>query len=377
MINGYRIKQARELTCLSQIDLAAKLEVTQSTIAQIEGGRFQPSDELVEAFAMQLGFPIAFFTQDDPPHFPQGSLLFRAHKNLSALQMAEAHRYGQLIYEISLKLSKRVKNKTPLRLPQLADDLTNPIEAAQLTRDTLGLSHDMPIPHFIRAVEQIGISVFSLPTHLEGRDAYSLWTRFPTLWTSQELTRPIMVLSRGAPGDRLRFSVAHELGHLVMHQSIRGTSKALEDEADIFAAELLMPETTAREKILPPVTITSLAMLKPQWGISIQALLMRARDLEIITYSQYRYLYDRIRHYNWKEHEPVEIVPEKPRALRQMVEMIYGTSIDYQRLAADLCLSPHFLRRLIESYATKTEFANRTVVPEGETNKLLQLRRKS
>lgn len=374
MINGYRIRQARELLRLNQADLAEKLGVTQSTIAQIEGGRFQPSEELVEALTMQLGYPLAFFTQDDPPHFPQGSMLWRAHSGLSALEKAEAHRYGQLIYEISLKLSKHVKNKTPLRLPQLAEEPTSPVIAAQLTRDVLGLSPDMPIPHLVRAMEQIGVLVFPLPTHLEGRDAYSLWNRFPTLWTTQELTRPIIVLSGGVPGDRLRFSLAHELGHLVMHQSIQGASSALEDEAQQFAAEILMPETAAREKILPPVTISSLVALKPQWGMSIQALLLRARDLEIISYRQYRTLYDRIRHYDWQEHEPVEIVPEKPRALRQMIEMVYGSQIDYMRLAADLCISPYFMRRLVQAFATKEEFTMRTITPGDGTDNSSHIR---
>jgi Zn-dependent peptidase ImmA (M78 family)/transcriptional regulator with XRE-family HTH domain len=375
MINGYRVRQARELSRLTQAELADAIDVAQSTIAHIEGARFQPSDEIVKSIAAHLGFPVSFFTQDDPPNFPLGSLLFRAHSvNLPALEKAEAHRYGQLIYEISVKLSQRVRNKTPLRLPQLADEPTDPLTAAHVTRDVLGISPDAPIPHLVRAVEQIGVLVFALPTRLEGRDAFSLWTRFATLWATPEVTRPVVLLSSGVPGDRLRFSVAHELGHLVMHQAIHGTSHALEEEADTFAAELLMPQDAARARILPPVTLTSLAALKPVWGISVQALLLRAKELEIMTYRQYRYLWDRLRSYGWDQHEPVDIVQEKPRALRQMMEMAFGLPIDYQWLASELHVTPHFARSIVEAHATREEFTMRTTTPAGEVNKVIRLR---
>jgi len=368
MINGYRVRLARELSCLTQSDMADEIGVTQSAIAQIESGRFQPSVDVVDALSARLGFPATFFSLDDPPHFPSGSLLFRAHANLSSSEKAEAERYGQIVYEASITLGKRVKNKTPLRLPQLDEEPTDIVTAAQLTRDALSMSPDMPIPHLIRAVEQIGVLVFAIPVHLPKREAYSLWSRVKTLWSSSELMRPVIVVFAGVPGDRLRFSVAHELGHLVMHQAIRGVSHELEKDADKFAVELLMPSEAMTQEILAPVTINSLASLKARWGVSIKSLLRRAKELDVISDRQYRYLRERMAQYGWERQEPYELVSEKPRALRQMAEMIYGQPIDYQRLASELRLTPHFTKRIIEAYATKEESFTRISMREENTS---------
>lgn len=373
MINGYRVRQAREVSCLTQVELAEQIGLAQSTIAHIESGRFQPSEDVVSALSIHLGFPVGFFSQEDPPQFPLGSLLFRAHSSLTAAQKAEAHRYGQILHEVSLRLGRLVKNKTPLRLPQLSDEPLKPASAAQLTRDALGLSPDMPIPHLVKAVEQVGVQVFALPTHLDGRDAYSLWSRFPTLWMT-EITRPMIVLSSGVPGDRLRFSVAHEIGHLVMHQALQGTSSALEEEANRFAAELLMPETVMKERVQPPVTLVGLAAMKAQWGVSIQSLIRRAQELEIIKKDQGQYLFKRLHHYHWADHEPVDILPEKPRALRQMAEIAFGPDIEFSRLAEYLHLTPTFVRRIMQAHATREEYVMRTIVRKEDETNLLHLR---
>src|SRR5713101_4175035 len=106
MINGYRIRQVRELARLTQAELAEAVEITQSTIAQIESGRFLPSDSLIEAIASRLGFPVSFFQREDPPNFPLGSLLFRSHVNIAAVEKAEISRLGQMEFEMSQVMGK-------------------------------------------------------------------------------------------------------------------------------------------------------------------------------------------------------------------------------------------------------------------------------
>jgi len=68
-----------------------------------------------------------------------------------------------------------------------------------------------------------------------------------------------------------------------MHQTIRDDLSEIERDANLFAAELLMPETAMRQEIVSPVTLPSLAAMKPRWRVSIQALIRRAYELEIIT----------------------------------------------------------------------------------------------
>jgi Zn-dependent peptidase ImmA (M78 family)/DNA-binding XRE family transcriptional regulator len=374
MINGYRIRQARELARLTQTQLAESVEITQSTIAQIESGRFLPSEALIEAIASRLGFPVSFFEKEDPPNFPLGSLLFRSHVNIAAADRDEVYRLGQLEFEILTALAKRVRNKIVLRLPQLSDEPIGIITAAEHTRNALGLSLDVAIPHLVRVVEQSGTIVLMLPAHFATCDAFSLWANVPSSQTAYEVKKPLVVLSGETPGDRLRSSLAHELGHLVLHQAIKGTSRELEEEANRFAAELLLPEVVMRKEITTPVTLTSLSRLKPVWGVSIQMLIRRARDLQIITDRQYKYLFKQVADHGWRTQEPIALKVERPRALRQMAEIAYGAPgkpVNYHLLAHDIGMYPHFVKRLVDTYATQEDYRIPTVKKRDEVDETL------
>lgn len=369
MINGARIRQAREWNRLTQAELATKIEIAQTTIGHLESGRFQPSADVVRALSDHLGVPPAFFERDDPPQFPEGSLRFRGHADLALVDKREAQRYAEIVFEAYTIMMKRVRNKIRLSLPQLSDEPIGVIEAARLTRAQLGVSPDTPIPHLFRLLEESGILVFALPLRLDGRDAYSLWTGTTGLWSVSPARYPVIVLSGGLPTDRLRLSGAHELGHLVLHQVVRGTAKECEKEAYAFAAEFLMPEDVMREQLIPPITLTALAILKMRWRVSIQALIVRAHELGIITKRQYTYLYEQLRGRGWKTEEPVELPPEKPRALARMAEVVYGvngSAIDYQRFAADMGQYPLTIKRIMAPYATKEEFTTRSGSPPNE-----------
>jgi Zn-dependent peptidase ImmA (M78 family) len=175
----------------------------------------------------------------------------------------------------------------------------------------------------------------ALPVELEKREPYSLWT-------GADLEKPVIVVADGSLGDRLRLSIAYELGHLVMHLAPKGDLKTIKREAYRFAGELLMLEQGMRDELLPPVTLTSLATLKSRWGVSMGALAQRARDLEIITPRQFTYyLHKQLSKRGWHSNEPPNLaVPiERPRAVRKMAELLYGSPIDYKRLASDTNLT--------------------------------------
>ena len=107
------------------------------------------------------------------------------------------------------------------------------------------------------------------------------------------------------------------------------------------------------QEITTPVTITSISRLKPRWGVSIQALIRRARDLGMVSQRQYRYLFEQLSTRGWRMREPsnLDIPVEKPRALRKMIELLYGGPIDYGKLASDVNLTKQFLRESIDAHA--------------------------
>lgn len=346
MINGERVRQSREMRALTQTALADRVGVSQPYIAQVESGYIQPTKEVLEAIALQTGFPPAFFRQESSTNFPEGSLLFRARRSITATQRAQAHQYARTIFE-SVEMMAEELDVVPITLPRSSD---GPKAAAQDARAALGLAPDIPIPNLIRTVERGGVLVIALPVALEKRDAYSLWA-------GDRGQKPVIVVAGDAPGDRLRFSVAHELGHLILHREHGESEKEMDGEADCFASEFLLPEEPMRHELLPPITLTGLAQLKPRWKVSIQALIRRARDLEIITERQYKYLFQKLSKFGWRKQEPANLaVPvEKPRAIRQMAELLYGKPIDSRRLAEDTKLTEQFVKEVMGPYREADE----------------------
>jgi Zn-dependent peptidase ImmA (M78 family)/transcriptional regulator with XRE-family HTH domain len=342
MINGERIRQARELKGFTQGQLAERLGLTQGAIAHFENNLRQPTDETMEAIALQTGLPLTFFRKSSVADFPIGSLLYRKRATMSATTKARTYRYGQVMFELAQEMAKRIDGP-PVRFPRV--DVA-PREAARMTRTALGLSPDTPIKNLILTLERAGVIVLELPIPMDGGDAFSVWA-------GGNLDRPVIIVSGDVPGDRLRLSVGHESGHLAMHQAPKDTPTVMEQEAFAYGAELLMPEAAMRQEIIPPITLTSLAELKPRWGVSIQALARRASDLEIISKRQYHYLFEQIGARGWRKQEPVNLdVPkERPRALRKMAELLYGPAIDHSKLAADMGLSTQIVRQIMDVHA--------------------------
>ena len=126
-------------------------------------------------------------------------------------------------------------------------------------------------------------------------------------------------VNEGLPTDRERLSLCHELGHLVMHDV---PTPSMEDEANKFAAEFLMPEREISPH-LDRITIDRLAALKPYWRVSMAALLLRATDLRKVPANKKQYLWMQMAPY--RRQEPVEIAPEQPSVLREIFELYRDT----------------------------------------------------
>ncbi len=346
MFNGDRLRQVRELRGLTQEELAQRVRVSQPLIAQYEAGNKQPSEPTLASISLQTGFPPSFFRRPTVVDFSVGSLLFRAARKMTATDKGIAHQFGRTAYEIANDMAQRLK-LPDVRLHRLRVD---PISAAQMTRAAFSLSPDTPIPNLVQLVERAGVLVLMLPIDIEDGDAYSTW-----VGTNDD--KPTIVLSGNAPAHRQRLSVAHELAHLVLHP--RGTKAQMEVEAWTYGREFLIPRDVMKRKMQPPVTLTKLAAMKTEWGMSMNALLLYADRLRIVTKRQYQALHGQLRERGWDKGEPpnLETPVEKPRAVRKMAELMYGKPIDYQRLATDANLTVQFARQLIEVYASREETA--------------------
>jgi Zn-dependent peptidase ImmA (M78 family)/transcriptional regulator with XRE-family HTH domain len=343
VITPARLRQARELRGLTQTALARQVGVHPSAIAQLETGRIQPSPAALDALSRATGFPPAFFTRPSGPPLPPGSLRFRARAAMTARQRRQAWAYAQLLYELMATMVAQTEYPAP-RLPRLDRD---PVAAAAVTRQALGLPPDQPIGPLIRTLERHGVWVLAIPMPLPRRDACSAWA-------GGDGATPVIVVAATPAGDRRRFSVAHELGHLVLHHTPEGTPHALEQQADAFAEAFLLPSAAMRAELVPPITLTTLADLKVRWGVSLQALIRRAHTLDLLTPSQYRSVSAQLGARGWRTQEPITVPVERPRALRQLAELLYGLPIDDVALAHATGQGPSFVQGLLEAHAPGT-----------------------
>lgn len=343
MVNGYRIKQVREIKGWTQKELANRVGVKQAAISQIESGLIQASEEMVQRIVLQTGFPLSFFKQPQNIDFPKGSLLYRARASMTLQECNKALQHAKILFEIIKQMEKTI---VPIKsnVPRLEED---PISCAIKTRSLFSLSPDTPIDNLIHIFEKNGIIVLALPITLNRIDAFSAWVDSPT-------RRPVIAISKNvAHGDRLRFSLAHELGHLVMHQSMTGAIRQIEHEADKFAGEFLAPNESLDIEIQKPVTLSCLIPLKARWKVSIQCLIRRAYEINKINSNQYQYLNIQVSKLGYRIDEPVKITTEKPRFMGQMAEKNYGIPINYNKLGFDTNLPIPLVRDILESHAIK------------------------
>ena len=339
MIQSYRFKQARELRALTQIEIATALGVDQSLVSLIERGLSTPRPDYVSALALHLKLPSAFFHKPVLYQFPVGSLAYRKLARLSRTLEIQCHQYADVLFELAESLLARV-NAPALRLPRLSED---PVTAARITRAQLGLSPDQPIQHLLLAVERAGVLAIALPIAGDGLDGFSTWAGGSRLL-------PVLVLGGTVSWERRRFTTAHELGHLVLHQSPQGSVAQFEHEANEFAAELLLPSEAMCHQFSGHIAMRDLAKLKQTWKVSFQTLVRRAFDLGLCTERQYRYFFEQLSALGWRRDEPGShlMAIERPRAVRKMVEILYGNPINYEELADESRLPAAMLRELLD-----------------------------
>lgn len=345
-INGDRIRQAREIAGLTQLDLAKQIGVSQSHVALFEQNLREPQEDTLRGISFATKFPLSFFRREPSPEFPQGSLLYRRRKAMGSKDRDKVRQCGRLVFEAIAQMADRFK-RIDLKLPRLTG--VDPEEAARITRAELGFGPDVAIINLMNRLEKNGVVISVIPYEINEYDAFSVWA-------DTEPRTPVIVLGNGRPGDRQRWSVAHELAHLVLHFSYSGSPGGLDEEADRFAAEFLLPENGVRGLLESrPVTLTSLAELKSKWGVSMQAWIMRAFQLRVITDGQRRYLFRQMAAKNWLRNEPVPIPQERPRLLRRLAESIYGHSYEAKTIA-DLVDAPlSVFRPVIDSYISASE----------------------
>lgn len=303
--NRNMLSMARDLRAMTQEELADGSGISQSKLSKIEGGVLQPSDDDLKAIAKALRVPVAFLCHRGPKPARGTTCIY--HRKKEGARMRDLNRLYARFARLRMQIEDLwvgVKVNARHDIHQLdVDGFDGDAEKiAAIVRQTWGLPHG-PVENLTATLERAGAIVARTKFECDDVSAMSFWP---------EGFAPVMFVNASSPGDRARFSLAHELGHLTMHAMPIGD---MERQADRFASEFLMPRTSITSELSGRLTLQKLAALKPRWKVSMQALARRAWDLEIVTERQYRSLMMGFSKLGWRQSEPVKIQTEQPTVI--------------------------------------------------------------
>lgn len=331
---GERLLQARLSRGLFMKTLGDMVGLTGTAISRYESGEDKPQAEKLNLLADKLAFPVEFFLRS-PWVDDLGLVFWRSRSSETKIAREMTEQRMKWLCEIFSFLESEV-DFPHLSLPHVdvPDDFRlitqNVIEqvATQIRKDW-GI-RNLPIPDMVLALENVGVPVATLEIASEKQDGF--------LFSSKSLVRPFIgINTHNVSSCRARFDAAHELGHLLLHSRVTpeqelspASKKVIEDQANRFAGALLFP----REAFLSEVRHLSLDYfcdLKRVWGVSIAAMIMRAKHLGIAESDTVTTLFQNMTRRGWRGplREPMDDVREmpleRPRMLRRAAEIAART----------------------------------------------------
>ena len=318
------LRRARGMT---QEALAGAAAVTQAALSRYENDLRDPSHDTLESLATALSVTPGFLQVADRT---QGAFMVDAHMRRRRTAKPTVWRRLEArmnVYRMHIRLLMREVEIEPVLALPLFDPLEYaPEDTARLVRMQWRMPSG-PVRDLIGWLESAGCVVvaedFGSMTGGGRVDGLSQWAA----------DSPVMLVNDRAPTDRLRLTLAHELGHVCLHSEQLGGDP--EDEANAFAAELLMPADLIRPE-LHNLSLGKLHGLKRYWGVSMQALIERAYRLGTLSARQRTSLYKALSARGWRTREPLseELSPERPRLVERLGQTLLDRGLSPGEVAA-------------------------------------------
>lgn len=329
--NHKQLRSARIARGMSMKDLAEKIGVSRQMVSYYESSKKSPSTATLLEIMAVLKFPREFFSAEiDTP--VGGATFFRkqsANTKKTREMQQERLKYFNEIYE---KLARFV-NFPVVNLPELIEkdvhDITEEdiIQKAMELREVWSVDKVSPIKNLVQLAEKNGIVIAESTVSDQTLDALSRWIA----------DRPFIMLADNQESSvRRRFNVAHEIGHIILHNSVESIydysnielKNIIEKQANLFASHFLLPNNSFVDSLLS-TSLEYFVELKKYWRVSIQAMLHKAHHLDLINDDRYLYLVKQVAFKKWKTKEPLddELVVEKPTLLEKVYEMVIQNGI--------------------------------------------------
>jgi Zn-dependent peptidase ImmA (M78 family)/DNA-binding XRE family transcriptional regulator len=309
--NHKLITVAREQRGLGQKELAEKVGMDQGSISRFENGTQILVKETMEKIAKALDYSINFFKhQSDVIDFANSYYRRRLKMPKKDLLKAEA---GINVSKINLDaLLQLVELPDPNYKQFDIEKEASPSGCAIALRKYWQLP-DGYVRDLTQVLEKNGIVVINMDFGGIEIDGHAVVT---------ENNVPIIFINLDIPSDRYRLTLAHELGHLVLHVGKEiSEDRDVEEEAFLFAGEFMMPEREIKSDLMD-LTIERLKEYKKYWKISMGALIKRAQVLGMLSDNEYKYLWQQMSKLGFRKREPEELdfAKEQPSIIKQLID---------------------------------------------------------
>lgn len=330
-----RLERARKAAGLSMKALADEIDLSANSIKKYEHGTAMPSSTNLLKLAKALSVRTEYFFR--PTKVEISGVEYRKRANTAQKVLAringdvldQAERWQELLELYPDSVKPIPEFSLPEGLLQRLDE----IEQVELLAVQMRQAWDLglnPIHDMIDTMESKGIMIITTDVETD--------KKFDGLAGKIDNT-PVVVISMSQSGDRQRFTLAHELGHLVVHGRL---SEALDEEkvCNAFAGAFLLPAQTLIEHLGQKrrnIEPRELLMLKHEYGISMLAALYRAGQCGIITPATQKSLFMLFSKNGWRTQEPGNEYPHESTFLhKQLVYRALGEEYIGESKAAEL-----------------------------------------
>lgn len=328
--NATRLKEARLLRELTQIELADMLSVTKQAISQYENGIVIPRGDIVIKMADSLKMPLSYFSMAESNNI-QTPIFFRSRKTSRKKLRDKYMVYIHWMIDIYIYINNFVKLPKVNLIYKCQErySLDDIILIAKELRQYWGLGNG-PINNLTLLLENNGFVIAKTPLHADKVDACSLY--FTNIDSNKN--RPIIFLTSSTSSVRSRRDLAHELGHQVLHswmdqEMFENNLSNIEIEAELFASCFLMPPDAMKRESFSVTSTDSLLYLKRRWGASAQSILYHLHTLGLIKDSLFENLKVNIYKRRWRITEPFDnqIKQEFPELIKDALNLLVEANV--------------------------------------------------
>lgn len=330
-LNPKRMRKARIARGMTIKKLAEETGISRQMISNYELGKTVPQGPNILKIVRALNFPIEYFSSEDVSIIG-GATFFRSQSAATKTKRDMQEVRIEFVKEVYDFLSTYV-NFPQVELPDTMDKDVEEIteeyikKIARELRNKWGIGQTQPIRNLIEIAEVHGIVVSEANMSDDKLDAVSKWIE----------GRPFILLtSNNESAVRRNFNVAHEIGHILLHESVESIHEynanvlknTIEKQANMFASHLLMPDDVFSDSLIS-TNLEFYVELKKYWNVSIQAMVMKAEHLGLISEDQKLYLNKKISWNKWRKKEPHDdIIPvEKPTLFSKVYKMIVDNGV--------------------------------------------------